>query len=211
MLTFLFANLMGCTCADSSSESDWYLEQLYQDNWRYLTTSPQQLAFKFQAMHDSSYDFMRGSLVLYLGHRARVSQERQATRFLQSAEATLLPIVGDAHPENVTICAAPSQETTMEFVDLDASDHGPWLLDVQRAAMALRIFGDQLNGCTMECQDTAVRSFSEGYLQAVQGNLFNVTDSQILQDLIEEAQEEGAGRKIRGGREAVQDEFRNLR
>lgn len=106
----LFGMIFACTCAQFTSDDDWLLEKIYQDNWRYLASDPQQLAFKFQVMNDSSYDFMRGSFSLYIGHQERRSQRRLETNFLNFPEATLLPIIGDAHPENVTICADPSQE-----------------------------------------------------------------------------------------------------
>ena len=59
--------LLLASCSSPQQEEAWMLEQLYEDNWRYLARDPQQLSLKFQSMNDSYYAFMRGTLSLYVG------------------------------------------------------------------------------------------------------------------------------------------------
>lgn len=125
MLFGYFLLFAGCS-ATNTDQYSWILEYIYRDNWRFVSSDPEQLQLKFQAMSDSSYKFMRGTLSLYLANQQRLHLERKSTSFLNSSESTLIPIIGDAHPENVTICALPNHQPTLEFVDLDASDYGRW-------------------------------------------------------------------------------------
>ena len=132
--------LLSIGCSNPQQEEAWLLEQLYEDNWRYLERDPQQLKLKFQAMNDSYYAFLRGTLSLYLGRLALYSSSRPQTQFLRSPEATLVPIFGDGHPENTAVCADPSQSATLELVDLDAGDYGPWVLDADALLRGSRFY-----------------------------------------------------------------------
>ena len=171
------------------------LEQLYEDNWRYLARDPQQLSLKFQSMNDSYYAFMRGTLSLYVGRLTLYTPDRVQTQFLRSPEATLIPIFGDAHPENISICADRSQNETLEFIDLDASDYGPWIFDIRRSSLSLRVFASELDGCEQTCQNAMVSGFVEGYIEGLSGVQVSFTESVIFDDLWKEAVEEGDEQK----------------
>ena len=113
--------LISCAIQENVHERDWLKEVLYADNWRFLQRSPKALAQKFMAMAESEYAFMRGTLSIQLAHWSRVSQDRVSTHFLNTSDSTMVPIFGDAHPENFTIAAYPGQPITTEIIDLDIS------------------------------------------------------------------------------------------
>ena len=187
MILWLFA----CTQNIELGNREWIKEVLYEDNWRYLQRSPIGLEQKFRAMSGSEYAFMRGSLSIQLRHWSRQSQERRETGFLNIPAATMVPIFGDAHPENFTIAAHPSQPVTTEFIDLDASSFAPWIIDVRRALTAQRVFASSMEGCDVECQNELVIGWVEGFQACLQGADCSILESQIIEDLIVEAFEEG--------------------
>ena len=151
-------------CAEPTiNDRVWIKEVLYADNWRYLQRSPAALEQKFIAMAESEYAFMRGTLSVQLAHWSRRSQVRMPTQFLNIPESTMVPIFGDAHPENFTVSAHPSQEISTEIVDLDAAGFAPWVLDVRRALTAQRLFAYSMDGCDMACQAEVVLAWLEGF------------------------------------------------
>ena len=187
--------LISCTVQEKSHERDWLKEVLYADNWRYLQRSHQALAQKFTAMGESEYAFMRGTLSVQLAHWSRVSQDRPPTHFLNTPDSTMVPIFGDAHPENFTISAYPGQPITTEIIDLDAAGFAPWLLDVRRALTAQRIFAGSMAGCETMCQDAVAVGWLEGFEQGLLDSDSTIVQSKIVEDLIDEALEEGSESK----------------
>ena len=187
--------LISCTIQEKVHERDWLKEVLYADNWRYLQRSHQALAQKFRAMAESEYAFMRGSLSVQLAHWSRVSQDRASTHFLNTSDSTMVPIFGDAHPENFTISAYPGQPITTEIIDLDAAGFAPWLLDVRRALTAQRIFAGAMTGCETMCQDAVVVGWLEGFEQGLLDSDSTIVQSKIVEGLIDEALEEGSESK----------------
>ena len=133
-----------------------------------------------------------GSLSIQLAHWSRVSQDRVSTNFLNTPDSTMVPIFGDAHPENFTISAYPGQPITTEIIDLDAAGFAPWLLDVRRALTAQRIFAGSMIGCETTCQDSVVLGWLEGFEQGLIDSDSILVQSKIVEDLIDEALEEGS-------------------
>lgn len=183
--------LLACTEPTVNQNRDWIKEVLYVDNWRYLQRSPLALEQKFIAMSESEYAFMRGSLSIQLANWSRVSQKRSATHFLNLPDATMVPIFGDAHPENFTISAHPTQSITTEILDLDAAGFAPWTLDVRRALTAQRVFAASMEECDGGCQEEVVRGWLEGFERGFNQPDVTLRESNIVLDLIEEALEEG--------------------
>ena len=179
-------------CGDLKVDThQWKKEVLYADNWRYLQRSPDALASKFQRMSASPYLFMRGNLSIQLGHWSMISDDRTQTAFLNVPDATMIPIFGDAHPENLMICADPSQSISVEVIDLDAATYAPWIIDVRRALTAQRVFASMMDGCEAECQDSVAESWLLGYWTGIESGGVDYEQSTIIVDLIEEALEEG--------------------
>ena len=187
--------LIACTIPEKTHERDWIKEVLYADNWRYVQRSHLSLSQKFMAMAESEYAFMRGSLSIQLAHWSRVSQDRVSTQFLNTSGSTMVPIFGDAHPENFTIAAYPGQSITTEIIDLDAAGFAPWILDVRRALTAQRIFASSMDGCDTMCQEAVVAGWLEGFEQSLVELELPTRQSKIVDDLIEEALEEGSESK----------------
>ena len=186
--------LWSCTSQYSREAEMWKLDLFWRDNWRFLQRDPELLKRKFQKMEESHYNFMRGSFSLYLAERALRSEQRIETMFLNDSNALMLPIFGDAHPENLTVCAEVGQEESIEFVDLDASVYGAWIIDVNRAALSLRILLDDIDSCLEECQTQAVSEVVQGYLAGIFEEESRRSSS-ILEGLFLEALEEGAERR----------------
>lgn len=187
---------MMLACGDFNVDThQWKKEVLYADNWRYLQRSPAALASKFQRMSASPYLFMRGNLSIQLGHWSMVSEHRNQTAFLNVPDATMIPIFGDAHPENLMVCADPSQPVSVEIIDLDAATYAPWVIDVRRALTAQRVFASMMDGCELQCQDAVAESWLTGFWTGLQFADVDYYQSTIIVDLIEEALEEGQERK----------------
>lgn len=187
--------LLACLEPDTTHNRAWIKEVLYADNWRYLQRSPAALEQKFVAMSNSEYAFMRGTLSVQLAHWSRRSLPRTSTGFLNVPESTMVPIFGDAHPENFTVSAHPTQEISAEIIDLDAAGFAPWILDVRRALTAQRLFAASMEGCDEGCQEEVVLGWLEGFELGLSGSSVALIESKIVQDLIEEALEEGGEAK----------------
>ncbi len=177
-------------------------EVLVRDNRVWLTREPALVADKFAAMSSDLYRFMRGTAALHFADLARPDAARARTAFLDDPEATTVLLFGDPHPENATVCRAdpstdePDPAPTVEFVDLDTAGFGPWTLDLRRAALGLRTLADGLDGCDAACVDPAVDALAGAYALEILGETPEDTDwGEILEDLIDEALEEGAENK----------------
>lgn len=195
--------LLACAPGGMSARAAFVQDVLVEDNRIWLTRDPAQVARKFAAMADDPYDFMRGTVALHFADLARPRAARTPTRFLASAEATAVLIVGDPHPENATLChPEPGQRggPSLEFVDLDAAGFGPWTLDVRRAALGLQMLGDATAGCGATCRDRSVDAMARAYAARM---LDPATEppplGHIVEDLVERAEERGPlARRIEG-------------
>lgn len=192
--TMIYWILLACGGSNLDAHQ-WKKEVLYADNWRYLQRAPEALASKFQRMSASPYLFMRGNLSIQLGHWSMISDDRWHTSFLNVPDATMIPIFGDAHPENLMVCADPSQPISVEMIDLDAATHAPWIIDVRRALTAQRVFASMMDGCDEACQNSVAESWLSGFWNGIESGDLDVFQSNIIVDLIEEALEEGGEAK----------------
>ena len=183
--------LMACIQFPINQNRSWIKDVLYADNWRYLQRSPTALEQKFIAMSNSEYAFMRGTLSVQLAHWSRISQSRTPTQFLNASESTMVPIFGDAHPENFTVSAHPTQHVSTEIIDLDAAGFAPWILDVRRALTGQRVFASSMVGCDRSCQERVVLGWLDGFELGLKDPAVSLRESSIVEGLIEEALEEG--------------------
>ena len=190
--SFLFRSMFsycfwGCSLQDNDREKsrvssrskqasnldthDWRVQAIIEDNQHYLTKDSVVVRQKFKKMASSEYNFMRGTLALYLQHLERNIELK--TSFVQSEYARQIPIFGDAHPENIAIYLDPKhvgddRRVSIEFSDLDSAGYGPWIIDLRRAAMSFRLFYASIVGCGCDenrqtkC-DQALEVFWMGY------------------------------------------------
>lgn len=202
---FFFLTLhLGCAswnqsaCVDHSDRNA-LLEIYKQDNQVYLdqrsenSSQSSQLAWKFQKMATSEYDFMRGSLQVFW---SQLQHENLESEFLQEPQSQWIPIYGDAHPENYAMVFQPStQSGSLEIVDLDSAHFAPWTWEVRRALLSIRVFASMFEGCSDKCQAQLVDAWLQGFEAGLKTGSMDWSQSQILQDLYQEAIEEGAERK----------------
>lgn len=202
----IFTVLVGCQpLSDRAARKAWLQEQFVADNRVWLTRDPARVADKFARMAGDPYDLMRGNLAVMLADIARPHVDRPPTRFLRSAAATTTLIFGDPHPENAAVCGSPDgadAAVTIEYMDLDAAEYGPWTLDLRRAALGWRTLAAQLDGC--RCEDDVVDALIDGYLDAlIDGEQPQLQDrdtaedlhGEVVEDLFDEAGEEGLERR----------------
>jgi len=156
------------------------------------------VADKYAAMAGDPYAFLRGTVPWYFAELARPDPSRPRTSFLSNAASTAVLVVGDPHPENCSTLATTAVADPLEvaqpveFVDLDAAGWGPWLLDVRRAALGMHTLTAQLPGCSAECRQDAVSALVERYSETiVVGALDESPDGRFIEELLEEARDEG--------------------
>lgn len=207
---------LGCSGAtDAPARSAWLQERLLADNAIWLTRDHALLAGKYSAMARDPYDYLRGTSGLWLADAGRPLTDRTETAFLSHPPALQVLLIGDPHPENLgTVLRGegpgPAEETpdtplSIEWVDLDGSAFGPWLVDVRRAALGLTAMVDPLPNCETLCVAAAVGALGRAYAEemarlADRQPGWDPTDrasweGEILADLWEEAIEEGAERR----------------
>ncbi len=191
----------GCA-AGPSARAAFVQEVLVRDNRVWLSQDTDLVADKFAVMADDPYDFMRGSVALHFADLSRPDSSRATTRFLRDPAATAVLLVGDPHPENVSVCRAdptaeaPSPPLTLEFVDLDAAGFGPWTLDVRRAAIGLRVLTAALDGCDESCAEDTVEAMTDAYSVYLSENEGKERPwGVVFSALLAEATREGRARK----------------
>ena len=205
------------------SRAAWLQEQLTTENAVWLSRDRSLLAAKYASMAADPYDWMRGTAGLYLADQGRPIADRAPTAFLNEPDALQVLLLGDPHPENIGVLLVgegpgPVDEVfvdaplSVEWVDLDGSTFGPWLVDLRRAALGMMALTTPLPGCEELCRAEAVRSLARGYatelmtLEAGEPGWSASTrtsgEGAIVADLWEESVEEGAERR-RLNRETV--------
>ena len=194
--------LAGCSSQTADSRALWLRQSLINENAYWLARSPSGLIGKYEAMAVDEYDFMRGSAGTWYADVARRSSTRWATDLMESGEPILL--VGDGHPENLSTTIPgvspppgdqlPAPEISLELIDLDASTYGPWLLDLRRSAIALRVQAGLLPECRTACTEAALTELVEEYIDGALGEPPPVQGS-IIENLIAEAIAEGQARQ----------------
>ncbi|MCK6530438.1 DUF2252 domain-containing protein [Myxococcota bacterium] len=224
--------LPSCSGAGAGEDRGAVLRDfLVRDNQRWLGRDPRRVAEKYARMAADPYDFMRGTVGLFLEDVARVGG-RGRTGFLAEPEACAVLLVGDPHPENFGTCApgggalaADTASLTLEWVDLDGAAFGPYLLDVRRAALGLAMALAGAPGCDAACRSAAIRSLAEGYADRISFLATGGTGEDeawtpqvgapeggaLVQALLDEAWEEGLGREEWEDATVLEGDVRRLR
>jgi uncharacterized protein (DUF2252 family) len=192
--------LGGCTSESIPARAAWIQQQLAKDNQVWLDRDPDLVAEKFQKMAGNGYYFMRGTTSLFYADVAQVYEKRSSTQFLSTEDAGLVMMVGDPHPENFGTLPATefSDEPMWGWTDLDASTYGPYLLDLRRLVQGTLVMARPLSGCGNTCLYDIAEDLSVGYAEEIQNLTMGKTtklESAILDDVLDEALEEGFERK----------------
>jgi len=198
-------------------------QELLTANAAWLDLDPDTVAVKFATMADDPYDFMRGSTRLFYVDMAEATLDRERTAAVSTAEAASVHLVGDPHPENLSFLKADDDTTghkmVFEWVDLDASTFGPYLLDLRKLVQGSSVLTAPLEGCE-DCVALVAEAAAEGYFEEIEalaegedrgqpgaGALLreDIDGGEIFEDLLAEALEEGPVQHKRN-RYAAQDE-----
>ncbi len=147
MLAFL--PLLACVSdVPDDARTAWVRDVLTRDNAPWLSRDPDLLAAKYARMAEDPYDFMRGSLSVFLADASAPHAGRSRTTFLDAPEAAAVLVAGDPHPENVSTMLPGGDATrpaVLELVDLDGAAFGPWTVDVRRGALGLLVRYDHFD------------------------------------------------------------------
>ncbi|MFK7931146.1 MAG: DUF2252 family protein [Myxococcota bacterium] len=201
-----------CSGAQNTDRDAVLVDWLQRDNAPWTSREASLIEGKFARMAGDPYDFMRGTAGLFYEDQNRRAQARIHTDLLTTRSAATVLIVGDPHPENLGTFlgiegVGPngwSERPPLElgWTDMDASTYGPWLVDVRRAAQGLSLFVGAMEGCEEACRADAIEAFANGYVDALNANdpspvvpASTLASSAFIQDLVEEAGDEGASRK----------------
>ncbi|MCA9560007.1 MAG: DUF2252 family protein, partial [Myxococcales bacterium] len=152
--------LTGCVQAEDAGRRAWLQSLLVQDNRPLLEREPALTAGKFRKMGARPYDFLRGSLAVYLADAAR--PDAMPTRF-GSAAASRVLVLGDPHPENLGAFRRGDGRMSLEFNDFDGATFGPYHLDVRRLAVGFVVAGLQA-GLDDDAARALAGAVAEGYV-----------------------------------------------
>lgn len=164
-----FVTLLACVSdVPDDARTAWLRDVLTRDNAPWLSRDPSLLAAKYARMAADPYDFMRGSLSVFLADAAAPHPDRAPTRFLADPDAAAVLLAGDPHPENVSTML-PGGDTarpqTLELADLDGAAFGPWTVDVRRGALGLLALAEGTSACDDSCGEQVVRRFAHAYAE----------------------------------------------
>jgi uncharacterized protein (DUF2252 family) len=176
--------LLTIACAEPgplAARAAWLQAELTADNTFWLTRSPTLVEDKYARMAADPYDWLRGSNAVFLADQVRPEPERPRTRFLTVEDAASVLLVGDPHLENLGTCL-PGEEPDpgdatrlygeggapllLEWVDLDASTHGPWTFDTRRAALSLALVAESAEECE-GCMVPVTSAFAGAYADEI--------------------------------------------
>ena len=185
-------------------------DTLARDNQIWLSRDHALLEGKFAKMAADPFDFVRGTSALYWTDLSRPDPDRDSTRFLTVPAAGSVLLAGDPHPENFGTYLPgeeplggtehPAAALLIELQDLDGAAFGPYLLDVRRGALGIATLAHGLLDCGDKCVDSAVEAFAEAYVEEIAqrataegSTAFCLeSDGHIVEDLCEQASEEGS-------------------
>jgi uncharacterized protein (DUF2252 family) len=166
------ALLVGCSGAapPEAFRRAWLVDTLTDDN-RVWEGRWDALAEKYAAMAEDPYDYMRGSLAVFLRDLDRPGTGRAPTAFVSVPGSAAVLLVGDPHPENVgTFLPGEGPGPTagevplrLEFNDFDGAGFGPYLVDVRRGVLGLLVLLDAA-GYPRPALEEAARAFTEAYV-----------------------------------------------
>lgn len=193
MRTLFLLALTACTATPGEGRRGWLVDRLVEDNRVWSGRDPALLATKYARMAADPYDFMRGSFTVHIADLSRAGTGRIPTELLGDARESSVLLVGDPHPENVG-CFASEDTRILDFNDLDGTSHGPWLLDLRRAALGLRTLADHPR-CDAACAARAVEALASGYLAGAADEELTSPPGRAVDDLFSESIEEGSERK----------------
>lgn len=204
-VTLLLTALLAGACAPLPDDRQAFLvDQLQQDNLRWLSRDPALLAAKYRRMAADPYDFMRATATVGVVDWTRPVGDRLPTAFqtVRGTESTLL--AGDPHPENVGVHRPGDGEVLLlEVNDLDGAGHGPYLWDVRRGMLGLGVLLTEA-GATPDLVDAAFTRYAEGYAETVRTGAAGMHSGYgpdtpaplVVADLLEKVRADGLERRV---------------
>jgi len=146
--------LLACRSPEEETDDQlWgrFKQWAFEDNayWQ----DPQLIQDKYEMMGENIYKFMRGTASWYSLEKKRLSLDRLETSFLNEPDAQLISVIGDAHIGNIGATLVTEsgalecplnreesvQEIDLNYQDLDGTEWGPWLHDLERGALSLSL------------------------------------------------------------------------
>lgn len=142
-------------------------EVLAQDNRDLLEREPALTQGKLRKMAVTPYNHFRGTATVYYADMTEPGAQRRTTRF-GSADAALVHLVGDPHPENIGTYRGADGRSRIAFNDLDASLYGPFHLDVWRLSLGFEVAG-HMAGELLSAEDREAlrRAVATGYADEI--------------------------------------------
>ncbi len=128
---------------------------LLEDHRRRIRNRPQGAQAKFDVLASDPFTFFRGTALLYYRDQAGTDGH--------------LPVVftvGDVHPENFGVMPNSDGAPFFGVNDFDEAWVAPFSYDVKRGALGFWLVAER-NGLSRKHRRRVVRTFVEGYLQAL--------------------------------------------
>ena len=185
--------MLGCDSIEDERAA-WLRSALTAEHRLLRLRTPEQLAAKYARMAAHPYDYLRGTLPLWVQDTLAPGGRGLAPTVFVAPELARMLLVGDPHPENVGTYLSSSQraathdEILIELNDFDAATFGPPIHDLRRLATSLRLLAVPVIEPTDAALDAAVAAMVEGY----RGALFSepAPRGRIIDDLVRRAIED---------------------
>lgn len=130
---------------ESLARTQWLQHTLVLDNQIFLDRDPQQAGGKLAIMGESLYPFFRGTAAQYARDAMQPGSPGYWPGAYESAETSDVALVGDPHPENIgTFATADGSALFLELNDFDGATFGPYGFDLRRLALGYWIATEQI-------------------------------------------------------------------
>ena len=191
----------GCLQTEGAGRRAWLRTTLVDDNRDVLDREPELTAGKFRVMAGRPYDFMRGSLGVFLRDAARPDARPTAHG---SAAASRVLVLGDPHPENLGSFRRGDGRFVLEFNDFDGATFGPYHLDVRRLAVGFWLAAARA-GLDVEAREVIARAAASGYVAEIDRLARGLVPlrvrpragfGRIVDDPLDRAEQEGDARAL---------------
>ena len=207
----LGAGGLACDVNDHANRAAWLHATLVADRYGDLRRAPELVEAQFDRMEGDVYLFMRGTLPQFRRDLAEPFFADTRTDFLTRA-SSLIQLVGDPHIENIGTYPTRSGALEVEFNDFDSAIYGPYHVDVWRLALSWYALGAASRFTRTDERDwlDAAEQVAQGYADEIAAMSAGddaplLSESLIVQDLLDEAQDDGEQLAILEAFTAVND------
>lgn len=146
----------------------WLRDRVIEDNRDLFERYPELSEGKMLKMALNPYNYFRGTATIYLRDAMQPGPHNIPTSY-GTADASLVHLVGDPHPENIGSYRAGNNRMTIDFNDFDAATHGPYHLDVRRLALGFYVVGEMAADWMSEEERRAMlEAVAGGYVDEIE-------------------------------------------